>query len=78
MKSVLLSILNYFMSMHAIPMAVAKRIKKLQRDFLWGGGEEAFHYHLVAWDRVCVPKENGGLGVRSLVTFNLALLGKWL
>lgn len=42
MKSVLLSILNYFMSMHAIPVAVAKRIEKLQRDFLWGGGGGGF------------------------------------
>ena len=34
--------------------------------------------HLVGWDKVCAPLENGGLGVRKLTTFNKSLLGKWL
>ena len=37
-----------------------------------------FIHHLVGWDKVCVPKAKVGLGVRSLVLFNKALLGKWL
>lgn len=32
----------------------------------------------MAWDRICSPKANGGLGVRRLALFNVALLGKWL
>lgn len=39
---------------------------------------EGFHYHLVAWDRICSPKDRGGLGVKRLVLFNPTLLGKWL
>ncbi|XP_028061851.1 uncharacterized protein LOC114265286 [Camellia sinensis] len=74
-KSILSSILTYFMSIHVIPVSVARRIEKLQRDFLWGEGGR---YHLVSWDRICRSKEQGRLGVRRLVLFNLALLGKWL
>jgi hypothetical protein len=40
-------------------------------------GEE-FKYHLVSWAKVCIPISKGGLGIRNLVVFNLALLGKWL
>jgi len=31
----------------------------------------------VGWDTVCLSKEEGGLGVRRLREFNVALLGKW-
>ena len=30
------------------------------------------------WERVCTPLAQGGLGVRDIISFNKALLGKWL
>lgn len=41
-------------------------------------GEVANGLHLVAWNRVCSPKEKGGAGLRNLVDMNKALLCKWL
>jgi hypothetical protein len=32
----------------------------------------------VSWNKVCTPIAQGGLGVRTLLSFNKALLGKWL
>ena len=34
--------------------------------------------HLVEWDKVCSPMDEGGLGIRNVRRFNQPLLGKWL
>jgi exonuclease III len=77
-KSTLSNIPTYYLSLFPIPVGVAHRIEKIQRDFLWGGLGEDFKYHLVSWDRVCTPLYYGGLGIRRLLPYNQALLGKWL
>jgi hypothetical protein len=77
-KSTLSSIPTYFLSLFPIPMSIARRIEKLQRDFLWGGLEEEHKLHLVNWHQVCTPLSGGGLGIRDVAIFNKALLGKWL
>ena len=74
LKSALSSLPTYFLSLFTIPTHVANKIERLQRNFLWGESKT----HLVGWDKVCTPLENGGLGVRKLTTPNKALLGKWL
>ena len=77
-KSTLSSIPTYYLSLFPIPMSIARRIEKLQRDFLWGGLEDEQKFHLVNWQQVCTPLHSGGLGIRNMAIFNKALLGKWL
>ena len=76
LKSTLASLPTYFLSLFAISVSVAQRIEKLQRNFLWGWMGDVQKYHLVSWDQVCSPIPYGGLGVKNLVLFNKALLGK--
>ena len=66
------------MSLFRMPKVVARRLEKLQRDFLWGGGTLERKAHLVKWEVVCVDKEKGGLGIRKLALLNKALLGRWI
>jgi hypothetical protein len=77
-KSSLANVPTYFLSLFPIPGSVASRIEKLQHDFLWGGMGEELKLHLVSWSNVCTPISEGGLGIRNLLIFNRALLGKWL
>jgi hypothetical protein len=77
-KSTLSNLPTYFLSLFPIPVAVASRIDKIQRDFLWGGMGEGKKFHLVKWSQICQPINLGGLGFRNLRLFNKALLGKWL
>ncbi|WJZ84180.1 hypothetical protein VitviT2T_003796 [Vitis vinifera] len=77
-KSTMASIPLYQMSLFRMPKLVARRLEKLQRDFLWGGGNLERKVHNVNWKIVCTEKEKGGLGLRKLVLLNKALLGKWI
>ena len=78
LKSTLLSLPTYFLSLFTIPQAMAGRLEMIQRNFLWEASEKVFKYPLVAWEDVCMPVEVGGLGIRRIGLFNQALLGKWL
>ena len=78
LKSTLSSLPTYYLSLFTILKAVATRLERIQRNFLWGSLVECFKYPLVAWEKVCFPRELGGLGIRKLAPFNQALLGKWL
>ena len=60
-----------------MPKIVCSRLEKIQRDFLWGGGNLERKAHLVNWKTVCLEKSRGGLGVKGLPLMNQALLCKW-
>jgi len=76
--STLSSIPTYYLSLFHIPVSVAKKLERLQREFLWSGMGDETKFHLVNWHRVCTPIKAGGLGVRNVNNFNRALLGKWV
>jgi hypothetical protein len=77
-KSILSNIPTCFL-LFPIPVSMAQRLERLQRDFLWSGiGDEVKFHLLVNWHTICTPTKEGGLGVRNLIQFNRALLGKWL
>ncbi|XP_057420852.1 uncharacterized protein LOC130714892 [Lotus japonicus] len=67
----------YFISFFRIPKGVTAKCNQIMTRFLWGGSEEGKKIPRVSWANICRPKLEGGLGVRDLDLFNVALLGKW-
>jgi hypothetical protein len=55
-----------------------KKMDRIRNSFLWDENENKKKYHLVNWQKVCMPKDQGGLGVLDLEKMNIALLSKWL
>ncbi len=77
-KSTLLSLPSYFLSLFPIPTGVDKHLEKLHKEFLWSGFWEWATFHFVNWSKTCDPLQSGGLAIRNLRRFNQALLGNWL
>jgi hypothetical protein len=78
-NAVLDSLPTHAMAALMLPPSVIKALDALRRSFLWDAGERASGAKcLVAWDKVCRSKGEGGLGVRALAVQNACLLVKLL
>ncbi|XVF08796.1 hypothetical protein REPUB_Repub07fG0034100 [Reevesia pubescens] len=75
-KSVLCSLPGYIMQTTYLPEYVIAEMDKLIKSFLWGGTKEERKMHLLNWEQISSPKEEGGLGVRNTRKTNLAYLAK--
>ncbi|CAH9085655.1 unnamed protein product [Cuscuta epithymum] len=75
-QSVTTAIPQYVMQSSLILMSICDSIDKINRNFLWGHKGDRSKIHLVNWDEVCKPKEEGGLGIRKAWYNNLALISK--
>ena len=51
-------------------------LETLFRDFLWAQGDVSRGKCRIAWDAVCKPIDNGGLGFKRLAIWNRALVTK--
>ncbi|GKE03670.1 putative reverse transcriptase domain, reverse transcriptase zinc-binding domain protein, partial [Tanacetum coccineum] len=73
-KSVISSMHVYWASVLIIPKGIIHDIQQLIRGFLWCNGEFKRGKAKVAWDDICLPIRDGGLGIRNLKIFNIALM----
>lgn len=58
------------------PQGIKQQIRSIQRNFLWGKGEEKNKLVLLAWDKLCKFKSHGGLGLHDLQADSQASVAK--
>ncbi|XP_028097019.1 uncharacterized protein LOC114296888 [Camellia sinensis] len=75
-QSILFSMQVYWSSLFILPKKVIREIESILRAFLWSGSELKTHSAKIAWDSVCTPKNEGGLGFKSLDIWNKAAIAK--
>ena len=73
-KSILQALPTFTMNCFKLPRSLCKDIESLIRKFWWGYRGDQRKTHWLAWNKLCLPKSQGGLGFRDIENFNLALL----
>lgn len=81
-RSVIASMTNFWSSAFCLPKACMDSIDSMCSAFLWSGSPDELTKAKVSWKEVCKPKEEGGLGVRSMnevsTVFTLKLIWRLL
>eukprot|EP00253_Pinus_taeda_P027356 PITA_27356 len=62
-KAVFHSIPIFMISTLPTPKGVLQQFRNIQRDFLWGRDEARKKWALVSWEKICKPKNHGGVGL---------------
>lgn len=75
-KVVLQAMPTYLFSVLAAPKSILKRIRAIQRNFLWGSSKLKQKWAIVDWETVCKSKRDGGLGLRDPETANKVMSAK--
>ena len=73
-KAVAQAIPTYSISCFKILDALCEEMTSLIRNFWWGQKNEERKMAWISWEKLCLPKSQGGMGFKQLKQFNLALL----
>ena len=67
---------TYTMNCFKIPDSLCSELNSLVCNFWWGQRDKEKKLAWIAWEKMCKPKADGGMGFKDLKAFNLALLAK--
>ena len=66
----------YTMNCFKLPDSLCNELNYLIRNFWCGQRDKERKLAWLAWEKMCIPKSEGGMGFKDLKAFNLALLAK--
>ncbi|XP_048605017.1 uncharacterized protein LOC125582384 [Brassica napus] len=77
-KSILLVLPTYVMSSFLLPLEICENLASAIAQFWWSSNPPKRGIYWAKWEKMCAPREEGGIGFRMIHEFNLALLAKQL
>ncbi|KAL0011468.1 hypothetical protein SO802_006576 [Lithocarpus litseifolius] len=75
-KAVAQAVPAHTMSCFLLPKSLCDEMTRMVRNFWWEQRGEEQQMAWMRWEKLCEPKNMGGMGFRDLKAFNLALLAK--
>lgn len=66
----------YFLSCFKLPNSICDDLAGMVRKFWWGQNNGVNKTGWLSWEKMCRPKQEGGMGFRDLKAFNIDLLAK--
>ena len=76
LQSILYSIQRFWSSNFILPKKVIKSLEQNFNHFLWQGQGTSKGKTKVAWEKVCLRKREGGLGLQRVASWNRAAIMK--
>ncbi|XP_050150484.1 uncharacterized protein LOC126625433 [Malus sylvestris] len=67
---------SYAMNCFLIPKTFCDDLHQLMARFWWGSDPDSRKIHWKSWDKLCLAKPEGGMGLQNLYVFNLTVLEK--
>ena len=77
-KYVLCGIQSFYNGLFILPKAVIRKVEQILRQFLWIGPQLGTRGTKVAWEDLSLPTKEGGLGIKKLDEWNIAVMSKHL
>ncbi|VFQ96694.1 unnamed protein product [Cuscuta campestris] len=65
-KHVLSSIPLHLIAVHTLPKSIINKLHSMMSNFFWGKNNKKEKHHWKKWGDLCLPKSEGGLGLRDL------------
>ena len=78
LTSVIMGTINFWISTFVLPKGCIRLIESMCARFLWSGDMDRRGQAKVSWATVCLPKAEGGLGLRSLTAWNTTLCLRYI
>ncbi|KAK5820340.1 hypothetical protein PVK06_025387 [Gossypium arboreum] len=69
-QSLIFNVQKYWCTHFFLPKSVIHRIKQMCLRLFWKGKDRPAKGARVGWSFICLPKSEGGLGIKDLITWN--------